>query len=51
VLLKSLNVLKVGAISAIAEKQEQIDTMRSQMVGDEVRQLEEELEELTQERR
>jgi hypothetical protein len=32
-LLRSLNVLKVGAISAIAEKQEQIDNMRSQMVG------------------
>jgi hypothetical protein len=31
ILLKSLDVLKVGAISAIAEKQEQIDNLKSQM--------------------
>lgn len=30
-LLKTLDVLKVGAISAIAEKQEQIDNLRSQI--------------------
>jgi hypothetical protein len=31
ILLKSLDVLKVGAISAIAEKQEHIDNLKSQM--------------------
>jgi hypothetical protein len=40
VLLSSLDVLKFGAISAIAEKQEQIDTLKSQLGWEEVRQLE-----------
>ena len=50
-LIKSLVALKTGAVSAIAEKEEEIEKLRSwSRVEEEVRAIDEEIQELYQER-